>query len=231
MLRIILVSPEGEYNVGFVARLCANFSIRELFLVSPKCNLKEAERFAMKGIEILREAVVVDSLEDAIRDVSLKVATSSIADIEGDPLRRSIRPWYLGKIYDGRKTALIFGRESVGLTREEIRLADYLVFIPSNESYPVLNLSHAVSIILYELFTYSMRGGERIGLASGEALSLIDKYIKEVVELVYRDGRDRKRALEATSRVIKRGFPDESEARTISRFFRKISLALKRSDV
>jgi rRNA methylase len=49
MIRVVLVEPEGEQNVGFVARLCKNFGVDELFLVNPKCDLTESRRFAMRG--------------------------------------------------------------------------------------------------------------------------------------------------------------------------------------
>ena len=48
--------------------------------------------------------------------------------------------------------ALVFGREDIGLTQEQLTRCDILVNIPSNEEYPILNLSHAATIVMYEIF-------------------------------------------------------------------------------
>ena len=38
ILKVVLVEPAGEINVGSVARLCENFRVNELRLVSPRCD-------------------------------------------------------------------------------------------------------------------------------------------------------------------------------------------------
>jgi len=129
MIRLIVVEPEGAYNVGFIARLVKNFSVDEFYLINPKCNMQEAINFSAQGREILeKKVVIVSNYDDAIEDLDIKIATSSIADNEGDLLRKSIKPWNLDRfIEDNKKIGLIFGRESVGLTREEIMKADFLL--------------------------------------------------------------------------------------------------------
>ncbi|MEM3268563.1 MAG: RNA methyltransferase, partial [Metallosphaera sp.] len=187
MIRVILVEPEGEYNVGFIARLCKNFDVDQLYIVNPKCDLDKAKQFSAKGITFLERAKVVDKLEDAIEDLDLKISTSSIADSKGDMLRKSMAPWEISSLIGRRQVGLVFGRESVGLTREEIAMTDIMVFIPANRDYPVLNLSHAVSIILYELWK-SKVNENRISNdmnVSSETLGFIDKYVK----LIYNDVR------------------------------------------
>jgi len=130
MIRLIVVEPEGAYNVGFIARLVKNFSVDEFYLINPKCNMQEAINFSAQGREILeKKVVIVSNYDDAIEDLDIKIATSSIADNEGDLLRKSIKPWNLDRfIEDNKKIGLIFGRESVGLTREEITV-NYIKFL------------------------------------------------------------------------------------------------------
>jgi len=48
-------------------------------------------------------------------------------------------------------TALVFGRERVGLTNEELARIDEICSIPANADYPVINLGQAATITLYEL--------------------------------------------------------------------------------
>ena len=54
-LKIILVEPNGPLNVGSVARLCSNFEVDELRIVSPKCDIfsLEAKKMALKGQNFL----------------------------------------------------------------------------------------------------------------------------------------------------------------------------------
>lgn len=55
-------------------------------------------------------------------------------------------------VINTKKTALIFGREGIGLTNDEINACDFIVSIPSFRKYPTLNISHACAILFYELF-------------------------------------------------------------------------------
>ena len=69
-LKIVLVEPAGTINVGSVARLCENFNINELRLVSPKCDYlaKESKKMAVRGIKILEKAKIYKDLNSALSD-------------------------------------------------------------------------------------------------------------------------------------------------------------------
>ena len=56
-LKVILVEPSGPLNVGSVARLCSNFEVDELRIVSPKCDVFSLE--AKKMIEPLLCGIVL----------------------------------------------------------------------------------------------------------------------------------------------------------------------------
>jgi len=127
---VVLVEPEGEYNVGFIARLSKNFQVDELVIVRPKADLSKAKEFSAKGSDFLERARVTDSYDEALEGVDLKIATSSIADSKGDILRKSITPWEAAELTMSKRVALVFGRESVGLTREEIAKTDFLLTHP-----------------------------------------------------------------------------------------------------
>ena len=74
---VVLVEPAGPINVGSVARLCENFSVDELRLVSPKCDYlaEDAKRMAVKGLKILKKAKVYNNLNSALSDCSRILAT------------------------------------------------------------------------------------------------------------------------------------------------------------
>ncbi|ARM75904.1 tRNA (cytidine-2'-O-)-methyltransferase TrmJ [Acidianus manzaensis] len=220
MLRVILVEPEGEYNVGFIARLCKNFCVDELYIVNPKCDLKESLKFSAKGYDILNNAIIVNNFDDAIKGLSIKIATSSIADYEGDILRKSIKSWEINDIISkADKVGLIFGRESVGLTREEISKCDFLLHIPANPEYPVLNLSHAVGIVLYEI--WKTKGKIRKKYVSYNELLLIDKYTNILYNLIKKTNGDYSLYL-AMKRALFKGVEDDEDAKIIVSFLRKL---------
>ena len=154
-IKIVLVGPKFEGNIGAVARSMANFDINELFLVEP-CEIgEEAYRRAKHGSYVLDKAVSVGTIEEAIEDCFLVAGTSGITT-KGDrnyarvpvPVREFAQ--HLSG-YD-EKVAVIFGREDIGLYQEELNKCDILITIPASENYPVLNLSHAASLVMYELF-------------------------------------------------------------------------------
>ncbi len=164
-LKIILVEPNGPLNVGSVARLCSNFKVEELRIVSPKCDIfsLEAKKMALKGQNFLEQCKIFDDLEKAIFDCDLVLASSGRIDISKDSCFESsedIFDWIMSfkKI---NNLAIIFGREDRGLTNSELLLANKIFNIPTSQDNPSLNLSHAVSIVLYELNKSSKRNLSR----------------------------------------------------------------------
>lgn len=161
--RIVVVEPEGEINIGFIARVAANFGVEKLYLVNPRVEIgEEARRFSAHAASFLdNNTVIVDSLPEALSGVEVSACTSANIGDTGDVLRHPLTPREFAELHGWKNLAIVFGRESVGLTREEIKLCDVLVTIPASPAYPVLNVSHTVAIILYELYVWRTRGFHR----------------------------------------------------------------------
>ena len=160
-LKLILVEPNGPLNVGSVARLCSNFEVDELRIVSPKCDIfsLEAKKMALKGQKFLDNCKIFYNLENAIFDCDLVLATCGRIDVRKDSFFESsedIFNW-TKSFKNIKNLAIIFGRENSGLTNDELLLANKTFNIPTSRHNPSLNLSHAVSIVLYELNKSSMR--------------------------------------------------------------------------
>jgi TrmH family RNA methyltransferase len=158
LIRVVLVSPEGRINIGFAARTAMNFGADELWIVDPRAPIdEEAKRYAAKAKAFLEKAVIVDSLEEALKGMDVAICTTSKKGGRHDILRHPVTPSRLAELV-GKwgSMALVFGRESTGLTRRELSLCDIVVTIPANPEYPVLNLSHAVAVVLYELWKKRM---------------------------------------------------------------------------
>jgi|TARA_E500000081_G_scaffold137105_1_gene151507 tRNA/rRNA methyltransferase len=155
---VVLVEPAGPINVGSVARLCANFEVRELRLVSPVCDPMDPEacRMAVHGLELLRTARSCTSLLEAVADCRRVVASCGRLDHGSIPLHAPEEA--LGWLLTGRQdqsddqpVAVVFGREDRGLSNDELRLCQRVLTLHSSGSYPSLNLSHAVAVVLHEL--------------------------------------------------------------------------------
>ncbi|MHA1771354.1 MAG: RNA methyltransferase [Candidatus Thorarchaeota archaeon] len=152
-LVVVLVEPENPGNVGFVARVLANFGVSELRIVGQDVRDDDhAIMFAVHAKTILDDSEIHATLESAIQDVdSTWAATARFGGYNSVtralvPLPELPDPSLYGKV------ALVFGRESAGLTNEELAQCDLSFTIPVSEQYTSMNLSHAVAVTLYSLF-------------------------------------------------------------------------------
>jgi len=152
-LKVVLVEPAGPINVGSVARLCENFNVHELILVSPQCDYlaKEAKKMAVRGLKILERAKVYQDLNSALSDCSRIIATCGRKEHGEIPLNsnKEALSWAI-KSEREEKIAIVFGREDRGLSNEELLKANKVISLKTSNNYPSLNLSHAVAIVLHE---------------------------------------------------------------------------------
>src|SRR6476469_3866080 len=133
-----------------------NFGVRQLTLVAPFADLRaeEARRLATHGEPVLESATVVPTLDEAVADCRLVVATS--ANVEGVYRTHNYgRPDELlpeiGAALDDGPCARVFVPEPSGLTNAEVARCHGLIRILTDPACPSLNLSHAVAVCLYEL--------------------------------------------------------------------------------
>ncbi len=179
-LRVVLVEPMYDGNIGSVARAMKNFGFEDLVLVKP-CRIEDfGLAMASHARDLLERARTVETLDQALLGSDLIVGTTGKrAANEQRHLRLHIRvpyftPRALSEKLKGKScnVALVLGREDCGLTNDELAACDMLVSIPTDESYPIMNLSHAATVILYELSLIGEEGTE-VSLASGESLKLL----------------------------------------------------------
>lgn len=157
-IRIVLTGPEGAFNIGSVARVMKNMGLEELAMVNPaEYKNDEGYRGAVGARGILEKALIFPTLKDAIADTNLAVGTTRrVGRLR--PIFCSVEelPERVFPVLPEGKVAIVFGREQSGLKNSETDLCHLLVKIPSSRSFPSLNLSHAVAVICYKLFTYAM---------------------------------------------------------------------------
>lgn len=156
---VVLVEPTGARNVGSVARAIANFNGEplqlQLRLVAPRCDPlgEEARQMAVHAAPLLEQATVFGSLAEALADCRRIVATTGRG--EGEPLAvqgpDQALAWLLGAPSQQGTTAVVFGREDRGLSRDELLLAGRLLTIETGPSYGSLNLAQAAAVVLQRL--------------------------------------------------------------------------------
>ncbi|MFA4983291.1 MAG: RNA methyltransferase [Candidatus Micrarchaeia archaeon] len=185
--RIVLVGTEYELNLGSVARAMKNFGFSELFLVSPKCEPLgfDSVKYSKHARDVLEGAKVVKTLSQATSGCKFAIGTTGVlyrhwAETIRSPILLSDLKKKLATLKEG-KAAIVFGSEGLGLSEEHISQCDFLITIPASNRYPILNLSHAVAICLYELSairprTFTPSGeSEKEHLIAGFSM-MVDRY-------------------------------------------------------
>jgi tRNA/rRNA methyltransferase len=148
-LSIVLVRPQNASNLGSVARVARNFGVPRLRVVEPAVVPDEESRRLSTGAdELLRTIERHGSLEEALTDFEIVVATSSL---RGRSRTRVLEladlPEFLSQ-GRGARIAFVFGPESSGLTEDELSRASACLRLPTDPDFPTLNLSHAVAVTL-----------------------------------------------------------------------------------
>lgn len=160
---IVLVGPESSGNVGAAARALKTMGLRQLVLVAPQCDpfSSEAKALAHNAEDVLAGAIVLPTLDEALRDTVFSVATTQRARRQGQPtLPPEEAASQVLRYGRGAKAAIVFGRESSGLTNRESELCSVLSTAPSATFLPALNLAQAVMLYVYSLYRANLAPGE-----------------------------------------------------------------------
>ncbi|HET7020032.1 MAG TPA: TrmJ/YjtD family RNA methyltransferase [Xanthobacteraceae bacterium] len=159
---IILVEPQLGENIGAAARVMANFALRRLRLVKPRDGWPNihARRAASGADRLLDEAELYDTLDAAIADCTLVLATTARAHDQAKPVisPEAAATLLAPRVAAGENVAVMFGRERYGLENDEVALADRIVTFPVNPAFASLNLAQAVAVIAYEWFKLACGG-------------------------------------------------------------------------
>lgn len=152
-IRIVLVNTSHTGNMGSAARAMKTMGLTRLVLVDPQTLPDDnAHALAAGASDVLANARIVSTLDEAIADCGLVIGTSARSRTLSWPM---LDPREAGEkaVGEGMKhpVALVFGRERTGLTNDELQKCHYHVAIPANPEYSSLNLAMAVQTICYEV--------------------------------------------------------------------------------
>ncbi|MCE8427622.1 MAG: RNA methyltransferase [Candidatus Methanoperedens sp.] len=227
--RIVLVEPRHSGNIGSVARVMKNFGFVELVLINP-CELdKYAKMMSVHAYDIIERSRIEFSLEDALFRSNLVIGmTGDPGKTDNKHMRMPALPPRKLKEKLKEKNGvitLLFGREDDGLRNEELEKCDIIVNIPTDPVYPSMNLSHAVSVVLYELSDIE-RG--KTFLADPFDIDLLYGHMDEVLDdIEYKEHKEDKTRL-MLRRILGRAELTGREVQTLRGVLHRIQWKIKK---
>ena len=229
MITVVCVGIENQGNLGAIARVMANFGIRDLLLIKPQCLIgKEAFDRASHAKYILKKARKASSLS-ALRKFDYVIGSTAKLGTDYNIPRSPVTPEQLGAMVDAKKKiAIVLGRESHGLSNEEIGMCDFTVTVPTDRAYCSMNISHACAVLLYELskrtLPESAKTGSNIAAITAaekkHILLLVDNAL-DTMHFVTANRKETQRAV--WKRIVGKSFLTKREAFALMGFLKKIN--------
>ncbi|MDE1868729.1 MAG: hypothetical protein KGH60_02065 [Candidatus Micrarchaeota archaeon] len=219
-ISVAVVEPMYQINLGHIARTMKNFGSTQLFLINPRCRHtgSDAIKYSKHARDVLESAKALKSL-GRLPKTDLLIGTTGVWH-KSEASYYNIFPLNeIGKVTRNRKNAsvtILLGRDGTGLTKDELRECDASVFIATDKEYPVMNISHALAVILYEL-TRGQMDQKNVGKFSAS-----DLQIKGAVSLFRKLAssnkgiRDKDGVVKAFAHILNRAAPTSKELNAIS---------------
>lgn len=218
-IRFVLVETTHPGNIGAAARAIKNMGFTNLYLVSPlKFPHPEAWVRSCGAEDVLNNAVVVDSLQEAILDCTLVFGTSSRVRSLQLPLLNPQQCAIETKkaLASQNKIAFLFGQERMGLTNEQLALCHYHLYIPCNPDFASLNLGAAVQIMAYELrnnlFQDDLKIKETFENVSMSDMEKFYQHLEQtLINVQFLDAENPRQLMRKLRRIFNRAFLQRNE--------------------
>ncbi len=221
-IRVVLIETTHPGNIGSVARAMKTMGLSQLVLVNPKIFPDGlATALASGAADVLVNARVVDTLADALKGCAFVIGTSARQRASRWPQidARAAASLVLDQVDAQAQVALVFGRESSGLTNLELDACHVLGHVPTNPEYGSLNLAMGVQIFTYELW---MQAQQRQGapsnqpsektLATSEAFAQFYDHLQQtLVDIEFLDDRQHDRLMRRFKRLLIRSDVESEE--------------------
>jgi len=227
-VRIVLVRPNEEKNIGSVCRAMKTMGFATLYIVGHETiDRSEAAITAVHAVDVLDRAKRCETLEEAVQD---SVLVAGISRRRGKWRKYfAVNPEQLAeRIASIRRgsCALVFGNEASGLNAEDLARCHIAVRIPSSPRFPSLNLSHAVQIITYLMHRRLSEPREAEGflpISSRHLDALVSLMIASLTNIGFFSQGDPREMSVFLRDIFTRAALEQREADRLARVFEKIS--------
>jgi TrmH family RNA methyltransferase len=187
-VRIVLVEPHEAGNVGAAARAMKNFGITDLWIVGGKTERTDnvSSWWAVGAIDVVNTATRVDTLEEALVDCHLTVATTAV---RARQVYEELTPADVARVAEEElgeehRIALVFGPETHGLRGREVLLCQRTASIPTWPEFPTMNLAQSVAIFCYELGKGSRPPAKEPDPAPHQLVLELNRQTREVLDAI-----------------------------------------------
>ena len=219
-ITVVLVGTLYSGNVGSVCRAMANMGLSKLTLVAPRIldGWEEGRRLAVHATDILDARREVATLDEAVADCAAVVGTTARGGLYRATVQppRVLAPEIL-RLAAQAPVAIVFGREDQGLHNDEIARCTHLIRIPVDPRYQSLNLSQALLIVAYELYsatgTYVSPVEEAVSLATQATKhALMAKWRQAMLDIGFMDEQKADHMMQGFQRIFSRGVRTDPDA-------------------
>jgi TrmH family RNA methyltransferase len=241
-IRVVMVETTHPGNIGAAARAMKTMGYNNLYLVKPKIYPNaEATARASGADDILGRAVVCDSLEQALQGCVAVVASTArprtISHSVFTPRE------YAPKLYEMVKlgpVALVFGRESSGLSNEELEYCNVILQIPTNPEFSSLNVASAIQILCYEFIQLlqledadktdaEVDDKEKIRLATADEMNYFYEHLEQsMIDVDFLNPEQPRKLMRRLKSLFNRAHLDENEVSILRGFLAAVQEAVTR---
>jgi tRNA (cytidine32/uridine32-2'-O)-methyltransferase len=237
-VRIVLVGITHAGNIGAIARVMKNMGLRNLTLVSSTRCGPDSEAFPMASgaYDIVEQSQRIGTLETALEQTIMSVGASGRLGgkrtTAGTP--SEIVPLLMERSLSG-PVACVFGRESRGLTNEELKLCTHHMIIPTDARFASMNVAHAAVVTAYEIFKTASRPvgfqARKMRPASAQAREDMFQHIETVlIRAGFLSPSDPLRMMRDIRRILNSADMDDRDVKIVRGLFRKISNMIRMAD-
>jgi TrmH family RNA methyltransferase len=237
-LQIVLVGTTHPGNIGAVARVMKNMGLKKLILVSSTECGPETEAFSMSSgaYEIVETARRGESLHEALAESLMAVGTSARL---GGKRVTALPPEKLIPMVMERAAlepvSIVFGRESRGLTNEELKLCTHHMIIPTHSEFASMNVANAAAVVSYEVFKIACRPigfqARRFRPASVQSREQMYGHIEKVlIRAGFLDASNPLLMMRDIRRILNSAEMDDRDITIVRGMFRKIDNMITLAD-
>lgn len=228
---VVLVRPRFAGNVGAAARAVRSMGFARLAVVNPQVRVDDprAREMAADAGDLLATVKTYRTTSQAVSSAHIVVGTTRRhGRLRGQRLSPRDLADLLSKEAAFNSVAVLFGPEDAGLTNREISLCHWLVSIPTGVTSRSLNVSHAVTIMCYELSLAFARMTTKRLATAGQLEALFQQMERTLLEAGFLQQENPLRIMLPIRRVFYRAGLDQREIRILRGILRQFDYHIHR---